>query len=272
MNGTNQPIDSPREYQYKTLLVQVSENGVATIIINRQEERNSLNHQTIADMQFAFSALQNDDHVSLVILTGSGEKSFAAGADIAQVRERTLIDGLSARMQKLCLEIEMFEKPTIAAINGYALGGGCELALACDIRIAARHAKFGFPELNLGIIPGAGGTQRLSRLVGKGRAIEMILTGAIIDAEAASQIGLVSQVTLPENLLSAAAKTAELIVSKGPIAVRLAKLVIRSGFETDLTNGLLMEKLAQTILFTTKDKWEGTTAFLEKRNPEFQGI
>jgi enoyl-CoA hydratase len=182
-----------------------------------------------------------------------------------------LQDGLAAGMQQLCREIEICDKPTVAAINGFALGGGCELAMACDIRIAAEHAKFGLPELNLAIIPGAGGTQRLARLVGKGRAVEMILTGRILTAQEAERIGLVTQVVSADELLAAAEKTAEQIASKGPLAVRLAKLVIQTGFETDLHSALVVERLAQTILFTTEDKVEGATAFLEKRKANFQG-
>ncbi len=182
-----------------------------------------------------------------------------------------MVDALASYMQNIYSEIEGYEKPTIAAINGFALGGGCEFAMACDIRIASENAKLGLPEVTLGIIPGAGGTQRLSRLVGKGKATEMILTGAIIDAEEAHRIGLVSKVTASGELMQAVRETAETILKKGPLAIRLAKLAIQSGFETDQKTGLIIEKLAQAVLLTTEDKREGTTAFLEKREPRFQG-
>jgi len=175
-------------------------------------------------------------------------------------------------MQGVYDEIEAYEKPTIAAVNGPALGGGCELAIACDIRIASGNARFGLPEVTLAIIPGAGGTQRLSRLVGKGRAIELILTGRIIDAEEAHRIGLVTQVAGDdENLMEKVRTMAATILSRGPLAVRLAKLAVQTGFETDQKTGLVIERLAQAVLFGTEDKREGTTAFLEKREPRFRG-
>jgi enoyl-CoA hydratase/carnithine racemase len=174
-------------------------------------------------------------------------------------------------MQRLYDEIEGFEKPTIAAVNGYALGGGCELAMACDIRIASENARFGLPETALSIIPGAGGTQRLARLIGKGRAVEMILTGRMIDAGEAHIVGLVSRVVPRAGLIDAARETAGQILSKGPLAVRLAKLVVQTGFETDQQTGLVVERLAQTVLYTSEDKQEGTSAFVEKRDPDFKG-
>jgi enoyl-CoA hydratase len=258
------------EYGFETLSIHKNQFA-ATITINREAVRNSLTRETVDELRSAIRELQTDDEVSVIILTGAGSKSFASGADIAQIRDRTLLDGLSAGMQQLCREIELCEKPTIAAINGFALGGGCELAMACDIRIAADHAKLGLPELSLAIIPGAGGTQRLARLVGKGRAIEMILTGRIVTAQEAERIGLVTEVVSADELATVAEKMARQIAAKGPLAVRLAKLVIQTGFETDLQSGLVLERLAQTILFMTEDKIEGATAFLEKRKANFQG-
>lgn len=252
------------------LLTQV-ENGVGTITINRPEVRNALNLETVDEMRMVLQQWKQDSEVQVVVFTGAGDKSFAAGADIAQLRERTLFDALESQMQTFYRELELYEKPTIAAINGYALGGGCELAMACDIRIAAAHARLGLPELNLAIIPGAGGTQRLARLVGKGKAVEMILTGMMIDGEEAKRIGLVSQTVSPDRLLDAVRKTADMILAKGPLAVRLAKIAIQTGIETDLQTGLVIERLAQALLFTTEDKREGTAAFLEKRKPNFQG-
>ena len=182
-----------------------------------------------------------------------------------------MLDALGSTMQQVYDEIEGYEKPTIAAVNGYALGGGCELAMACDIRIASENARFGLPEVTLSIIPGAGGTQRLARLVGKGKAIEMILTGRMIGAEEALRVGLVTQVVSPEKLPEAARETANDILSKGPLAVRLAKLAVHAGFETDQKTGLVIERLAQAVLFTSEDKREGTSAFVEKREPNFEG-
>jgi enoyl-CoA hydratase/carnithine racemase len=175
-------------------------------------------------------------------------------------------------MQTVYDEIEAYEKSTIAAVNGLALGGGCELAMACDIRIASESARFGQPEVNLSIIPGAGGTQRLARLVGKGKATEMILTGEVIDAEEAYRFGLVTQVVPQDELAEAVRRAAGAIMSKGPLAVRLAKLAIQTGFETDQKTGLIVERLAQAVLFMSEDKREGTSAFLEKREPDFKGM
>ncbi|MFC4770287.1 enoyl-CoA hydratase-related protein [Effusibacillus consociatus] len=256
--------------ELKNLMTEV-ENGIGTITINRPEVRNALNLETVNEMRAVLQNWKNDSNVLVVVFTGAGEKSFAAGADIAQLRERTMFDALESQMQAFYRELELYEKPTLAAINGFALGGGCELAMSCDIRIASSNARLGLPELNLGIIPGAGGTQRLARLVGKGKAVEMILTGAIIEAEEAKQIGLVTQVTSPAELTASAHATAEAILAKGPLAVRLAKLAIQTGLETDLPTGLVIEKLSQAILFSSEDKLEGTTAFLEKRKPNFKG-
>jgi len=206
-----------------------------------------------------------------VVLTGAGEKAFVAGADIGELRERTARDGLAARMQRLYDEIEGYEKPTVAAVNGYALGGGLELAMACDIRIASENARFGLPETALSIIPGAGGTQRLVRLVGKGRALEMILTGRAVDAEEARAIGLVTKVVPQAELVDAARESAGQILSKGPLAVRLARLAVQTGSETDQRTGLVVERLAQALLYASEDKQEGTSAFIEKRKPDFKG-
>ncbi len=193
-------------------------------------------------------------------------------ADIGKLAEKNALDALNPEnMQKVYDYIEAFPKPTIAMINGYALGGGCELAMSCDIRIAAEHAKLGLPELNLSIIPGAGGTQRLSRLVGKGKAMEWIMTGKMIKAEEAERFGLVSEVVPAEKLKKTVEALAETILSKGPLALKMAKLSIHAGYETDQKTGLLIEQLAQAVLFGSEDKKEGTNAFLEKRKPEFAG-
>jgi enoyl-CoA hydratase/carnithine racemase len=255
---------------YRTISSAV-EGGVAWVTIDRQEVRNALNGEVMRDLRAALDAFRDDEGVGVVVFTGAGEKAFAAGADISELRERTALDALSSGMQRLFDEIEGYEKPTIAAVNGYALGGGCELAMACDIRLAADNAKFGQPEVNLSIIPGAGGTQRLSRLVGKGKATELILTGEIVDAAEAYRIGLVSKVVPQEELVDAVREMAGKILAKGPLAVRLAKVAVSRGAETDQDTGMLIERLAQAVLFDSEDKREGTNAFLEKREPRFRG-
>jgi enoyl-CoA hydratase len=256
--------------EYETILTSVEEN-VGTITINRPDVRNALSTQVLGDVRGALAEFRYDDEVGVVVFTGAGDRAFAAGADINELRERTFLDALASLMQAVYDEIEDYEKPTIAAVNGLALGGGCELAMACDIRIASENARFGQPEVNLSIIPGAGGTQRLARLVGKGKATEMILTGEIIGAGEAYRVGLVTRVISSDELVAAVRETARSIMSKGPLAIRLAKLAIRTGFETDLKTGLVIERLAQAVLLTSEDKREGTSAFLEKREPEFKG-
>ena len=256
--------------EYETILTAVEE-GIGRITINRPDARNALNTQVLGDVRQALAEFRHDREVGVVVFTGAGERAFAAGADIGELRERTALDALASVMQGVYDEIEAYEKPTIAAVNGLALGGGCELAMACDVRVASRNARFGLPEVTLAIIPGAGGTQRLSRLVGKGRAIEMILTGQIIDAEEAHRIGLVTQVAGDEGLMDKVRTTSATILSRGPLAVRLAKLAVQTGSETDQKTGLVIERLAQAVLFDTQDKREGTTAFLEKREPRFRG-
>ncbi|MCM3653335.1 enoyl-CoA hydratase/isomerase family protein [Metabacillus litoralis] len=248
------------------------EEKLAYLFINKAEVRNALDKATIDEMKAFMEEAKYDDTIGALVITGAGEKSFAAGADIKQLQERPMLEVLqTGGMKEFYNYIESYEKPTIAMINGYALGGGCELALACDIRIASENAKLGLPELNLGIIPGAGGTQRLARLIGKGKAIELILTGKIVSASEAKDLGLLSDVVPLEELKFATEKIADSILSKGPLAVRLAKLSIQYGFETDINTGLILEKLSQAILFATEDKNEGTSAFLEKRSPAFSG-
>jgi enoyl-CoA hydratase/carnithine racemase len=242
---------------------------MAVLTVNRPEVRNALNRQVLSEIEAVLEELEQRDDVGVVVFTGSGEKSFVAGADISQLVGYTLQDGLQARMQRLYDRVQDYGKPTIAAVNGYALGGGNELAMSCDIRIASANARFGLPETNLGILPGAGGTQRLSRLVGVGRAQEMILTGRIIDAEEALRIGLVTNVVPAEDLMETVALTAEAILAKGPLAVQLARLVVRNGIETDQRTGLLLERLAQSLLYASGEKAEGAAAFLEKRPARF---
>jgi enoyl-CoA hydratase/carnithine racemase len=244
---------------------------LATVTIDRPEVRNALNGQVLAGLRAALTALRDDDAVGAVAFTGAGDRAFVAGADIGEVREYSLRTGLAGEMQRLFDEIEAFEKPTIAAVNGPALGGGCELAMACDIRIAADTARFGLPEASLAVLPGAGGTQRLARLIGTGRAIELILTGRLLDATEAREVGLVTSVVPAGELPAAVRDLADRILAKGPLAVRLAKLVVRAGMDADQRTGQVVERLAQALLYTTADKQEGTTAFLDKRPADFRG-
>lgn len=255
---------------YQNILVE-QEERIGIIKMNRPDVRNALDGQTLAEISHALDTLENEDRVGVIVFTGTGEKSFAAGADIRQLREKQPLDALFPGMSGVYRRIENCNKATIAAVNGYALGGGCELAMACDIRIAADHAKFGLPELNLSIIPGAGGTQRLARIIGKGRALDMILTGEMLTAKQAEEIGLISKVVPMEELWQAVKVKAEKILAKGPFAVRMAKLAINRGFDTDMDTALLIEKLAQAVLFGSHDKNEGTQAFLEKRQATFIG-
>ena len=256
---------------YQNVLVEF-EDRIGIIKLNRPEVRNALDAKTLAEIGHALEALENDESIGVIVITGAGEKSFAAGADIGQLREKQPKDALVPGMSGLYQKIENCQKATIAAINGYALGGGCELAMACDIRIAAEHSKFGLPELNLSIIPGAGGTQRLARIIGKGRALDMILTGEMLTAKKAEEVGLVSKAVPMEELWQTVREKAEKILTKGPLAVRLAKVVINRGFNSDMETALMIEKLAQAVLFGSDDKNEGTQAFLEKRQAVFTGM
>jgi enoyl-CoA hydratase/carnithine racemase len=254
----------------ETLNVDVDDR-LAVVTVNRPEVRNALSRQVLAELRDTLGRLREADDVGLVAFTGAGEKAFVAGADISQLRHYDLRTGLDAEMQRTFDEIEAFEKPTVAAVNGFALGGGCELAMACDIRIASDNARFGLPETTLSVLPGAGGTQRLARLVGTGRAIEMILTGRFVDAAEAHAIGLVTAVVSPQGLRAELRRLADTILAKGPLAVRLAKLVVRAGMDADQRTGQVVEQLAQALLYTTADKAEGASAFLEKRSPAFKG-
>lgn len=246
-------------------------DGIGWLTVNRTEVRNALDGPTIQELHTALQSLSHDPEVSVVVVTGAGERSFVSGADIKGLSEKTLLDALEPGLQGLCTAIEHFDKPVIAAINGYALGGGCELAMACDIRVASAHAKLGQPELNLAILPGAGGTQRLPRLVGLGKAKELIFTGRIITAEEAENIGLVDRVVPPEQLRETVTAIANQMIHKSPLALRMAKLVMNAGADLDMKTALLIEKLSQACMFTTEDKREGTRAFLEKRTPVFKG-
>ena len=239
--------------------------------VNRPEVRNALDLATVREMSAALEALSTDDSVGAIVITGAGDTVFVSGADINAIKARTRDDGLAAINSSLFAAIDKCPKVTIAAVNGLALGGGCELALSCDLRIAAAHAKFGQPEVGLGIIPGAGATQRLPRIVGLGRAKHLILTGDAIDAQRALDWGLVSAVVPAAELMTQALALAEKVLTRGPLAIRLAKLALNASARVDLDLGLLFETLAQAICFDSRDKQEGTSAFLEKRTPKFTG-
>jgi enoyl-CoA hydratase len=249
-----------------------TDKRIATVTINRPEKLNALNAQAKSELRDVFSRIKSDSNVDVVILTGAGEKAFVAGTDIGELIVLNSETGkeFSAKGQELFDLIENLGKPVIAAINGYALGGGCELALACHIRIASENAKFGQPEVNLGIIPGYGGTQRLARLVGRGRAMEMILTGNPIDAHEALRIGLVNSVVPQAELQAAAMAMAQLIASKGQIAIRMALKAVNMTQETTLSDGQKLEASLFGVCCDTEDFKEGTAAFLEKRKAVFK--
>lgn len=247
-------------------------DGILFITIDRPKVLNALNAQTVEELGRAFEAARDDDAVRAVILTGAGEKAFVAGADINELATMTPVTGkaIAERGQRTLLSIERFPKPVIAAVNGFALGGGCELALACHIRIASEKAQLGLPEVTLGIIPGYGGTQRTARLLGKAKAIELILTGDRIGAEEAERIGLVNKVVPADQLLPAAEAMAKKIATRGPLAVRAAIEAVQSGSEMPFAEGQLLEATLFALLASTEDMKEGMTAFLEKRQAEFK--
>jgi enoyl-CoA hydratase len=255
---------------YRNLRLDLSES-IATLTVDRPSVKNALNFDTINELHRALDELAVNADAGVLIITGAGESAFVSGADINDIRARTREDGLAAINSSLFAKIDAFPKPVIAAVNGYALGGGCELALACDIRVAADTAKFGPPELGLGIIPGAGATQRLPRIVGLGWAKHLVLTGDIIDARQALEIGLVTAVMPASQLQVRARELAKRILRQGPLAARLAKVSLNASARVDLDSGLLIETLAQAICYASEDKLEGTTAFLEKRKPKFTG-
>ncbi len=248
-------------------LVNVERQGAVGILtINRPEALNALNSAVLADLDAAITEVENDDAIQAVIVTGEG-RSFVAGADIGEMVHFSSTDGKKFGVNggRIFLRLENLPKPVIAAVNGFALGGGCELAMACDIRIASEKAKFGQPETGLGITPGFGGTQRLPRIVGISKAMELILTAKTIGAQEAKEIGLVSQVVAPEDLMNTALELANAICANAPIAVQEAKRCIRMGMQTDIATGSAFEAEAFGVTCGTEDKLEGMNAFLEKR-------
>lgn len=245
---------------------------VALVTINRPDKLNALNIKTREELANALDELRADAEIRVVVLTGAGEKAFVAGADINEFAGRTAVQQRAVmKARNIFVTAEDFPKPLIAMINGFCLGGGCELALSCDIRIASEKARFGQPEINLGIIPGGGGTQRLTRLVGEGKAMQMILTGEIIDAQEASRLGLVNEVHPVADLEAKTMELANKIAEKSPVALAMAKTAVKAAARTTLRAGLDQEIDLFALCFSSEDKEEGVRAFLEKRKPEFKG-
>ncbi len=257
---------------FDNLLIDDNDN-VRTITVNRPDKLNALNRQTLNELHQAIIQACTDESVRVIVLTGAGEKAFVAGADIGEIREQSAIEAraFSARGQNLMSLIQSLDKPVIAAINGFALGGGMELALACHLRIASDNARLGLPEIKLGIMPGFGGTQRLLRLVGTTRALEMSLTGEPITAQRALELGVVNQVVASDELKSTVTGLSTSLAAAAPEAVRGILQAVNQGAETDLNTGLALETARFALCCATEDMKEGTGAFLEKRKPEFKG-
>lgn len=257
---------------YENILFEVRDH-IALITLNRPKSLNALNSALLRELGHLLDQIKVNEEIRVVVLTGSGEKAFAAGADISEMQPMTAIQGrkFSADGMDSITKLETLPQPTIAAVNGFALGGGCEVVLACDIRVASTNAKFGQPEVNLGVTPGFGATQRLPRLVGAGIAKELLLTGDTIGAERAHQIGLVNHVVEPEQLLDKALEIANKIASKGQLSVRMTKQGVNEGLNMDVERGLQYETELFALSFSTEDQKEGMQAFLEKRPASFQG-
>ena len=257
---------------FENLLLE-RDGAVAIVTLNRPKVLNALNNQTLAELSACMATLKADDSVRAIILTGSGEKSFVAGADINELATQSPVEGQAhARRGQLIFDaIEQLGKPVIAAINGFALGGGCELAMACTVRLAADTARFGQPEINLGLIPGYAGSQRLPRLVGKGIAMEILLTGDMVSAPRACEIGLVNRVVPAAELMTEAKKLAHALAAKAPIAVRVIIEAVNQGLESPFAAGEYLETSLFGTIASSEDMREGTKAFLEKRKPVWQG-
>lgn len=257
---------------YQTLLLEISDS-IATVTINRPQSLNALNSDVLSELECVFCELEGESGVKVVILTGAGEKAFVAGADIKEMAELTACQGhtFARKGQQVLLALEKMSKPVIAAVNGFALGGGLELALACDFIYASEKAKFGFPEVTLGVIPGFGGTQNLARLIGKSRANELIFTGKMIDAPKASSWGIVNEICPAGELLSTARATAGVISKVGTLAVSYAKDAISNGLNMSKEDGCRYEASLFGVLFASSDQKEGMTAFVDKRKAIFSG-
>jgi enoyl-CoA hydratase len=257
---------------YENLLLE-KKDGVAIVTVNRPDKLNALNDRTMAELDLVFTALAADADVRGVILTGAGEKAFVAGADIAELATQSPVQGKerSIHGQKILDRIENFGKPVVAAVNGFALGGGCELAMACHVRVASENARLGTPEVKLGIMCGYAGTQRLPRLVGKGRALEILLTGEMVEAAEAHRIGLVNKVVPKDKLLVEAEALLRKMLANGPVSLRFTIEAVNAGLEMPLDEAQYLEATLFGLICTTEDMKEGTKAFLEKRPAKFQG-
>lgn len=257
--------------EYNTLLLE-KKNGIGTLTINRPKNLNALNKEVLEELTQVLKAIEKDEDIHVLIVTGAGEKAFVAGADIKEMKDKNAIEGrdFSTLGNAAFSQLENLRQPTIATVNGFALGGGCELAMSCDIRIGSVNAKFGQPEVGLGITPGFGGTQRLSRLVGLAKAKELIYTAKTINANEAMSIGLLNQLVEAADLTAEAEKMAQAIMKQSPLAVEASKKAINRGYEMDLVHGLEMEAEMFGALFATEDQKEGMTAFTEKRKAAFK--
>jgi enoyl-CoA hydratase len=257
---------------YENILFEV-QDGVGILTFNRPKALNALNPATLEEVNDVIDKIRNDDAVRVLVLTGAGEKAFVAGADISEFPKMNPLQArlFAERGQEILFKLESLPKPVIACINGFALGGGCELAMSCDFIYASDKAKFGQPEINLGIIPGFGGTQRLSRLVGRAKAKELCMTGEMIDAQQAKELGLAAKVFPADQLIEETLKVAKQLAAKSPSALRAVKFVTDRGFDVDLKNGCALEAEAFGNAFASQDSREGVAAFLEKRKPVFKG-
>jgi len=258
--------------EFKYIIYEKNE-GVATITLNRPEALNAFSKEVVEEILHALEDIETDEAVRVVVLTGAGEKAFSAGADIKAMVGMTALKAreLSFMGEKLCVGLENLEKPVIAAINGYALGGGLEVAMSCDLRIAAENAKMGQTEINIGLIPGWGGTQRLTRLVGMTKAKELVFTGRIIDAKTAEQIGIVNMVVPADKFRETVGQFAKDLVSKAPVALKVAKALINKGSDIGLESALALEREGFGVVGSSEDLKEGVSAFTEKRKPVFKG-
>lgn len=255
---------------YQNILLEKQER-IATLTVNRPQALNALTQVTLLEIRQAALETANDNRVDILIITGSGDKAFVAGADIAYMQDFNALEGRSFGLlgQEVFRIIEKMEKPTIAAVNGFALGGGCELAMCCDFRIASTKAKFGQPEVTLGITPGFGGTQRLARLIGPGMAKQLLFTGETIDAAEALRVGLVNRVVEPQQLMEVTRSVAKQIIGNAQLAVRFCKSAVNEGLQTDIDRGMTIEADLFGMCFATLDQKEGMKAFLNKRHPHF---
>jgi len=258
--------------EFKYILYEKSES-IATITLNRPEALNAFSKEVVDEVLQAIEDIKSDENTRVVILTGAGEKAFSAGADIKTMKGMNALKAreLSLMGEKLCISLENLEKPVIAALNGYALGGGLEVAMSCDLRIASENSRMGQTEINIGLIPGWGGTQRLTRLMGTGKAKEMIYTGKIIDAKTAEQLGIVNMVVPADKFKETVRQFALELASKAPVAVKVAKTLINKGAEISLDAALALEREGFGVVASTEDFQEGVSAFTEKRKPAFKG-